>query len=75
MFNESGGRVLVAIENRDLDDFVKTAAARGVIAKVIGETGGSSLQFGPMVEVSLESLTAASENQLPEALGQGTVNA
>ena len=75
MFNESGGRVLVAIENRELDDFVKTAAARGVTAKVIGETGGSSLQFGPMVDVSLESLTVASENQLPEALGQGTVNA
>lgn len=75
MFNESGGRVLVAIENRDLDDFVKTATTRGVTAKVIGETGGSSIQFGPMVDVSLESLTAASENQLPEALGQGTVNA
>jgi len=75
MFNESGGRVLVAVENGDLDDFLETAVAKGVAAKVIGQTGGLSLEFGPTVEISLDDLIAASQNELPEALGQGTVSA
>jgi phosphoribosylformylglycinamidine synthase len=75
MFNESGGRVLVVIGTEDLDDFLKSADTNGVAATVIGKTGGSSLEFGPLVNVSLEALTAAFENQLSEALGQGTVSA
>ena len=75
MFNESGGRVLVVVGNNDLDDFLEAASAEEVTAKVIGQTGGSLLEFGPTVEISVHALIAASESQLPDALGQGTVSA
>ena len=75
MFNESGGRVLVVVGNNDLDDFLEAASAEEVTAKVIGQTGGSLLEFGPTVEISVDALIAASESQLPDALGQGTVSA
>ena len=75
MFNESGGRVLVVVSNDILEEFLEEAANKKVPAKVIGRTGGSSLDFGPAVKVPLDVLTAASFNQLPEALGQGTVSA
>ena len=57
------------------EEFLEEAANKKVPAKVIGRTGGSSLDFGPAVKVPLDVLTAASFNQLPEALGQGTVSA
>lgn len=75
MFNESGGRVLVVVSNDGLEEFLEEAANKKVAAKVIGRTGGSLLEFGPAVKVPLDVLTAASFNQLPEALGQGTVSA
>ena len=75
MFNESGGRVLVVVGNNDLDDFLEAASAEEVTAKVIGQTGGSLLEFGPTVEISVDALIAASQSQLPDALGQGTVSA
>ena len=73
--DESGGRVLVVVSNDGLEEFLEEAANKNVTAKVIGRTGGSLLEFGPSVKVPLDVLTAASFNQLPEALGQGTVSA
>jgi phosphoribosylformylglycinamidine synthase len=74
LFNESGGRVIVALSRADLESFLKESSNRGVPAQTIGSTGGSSLVLGSTIELSIVELTRASRDELPQALGQGTVS-
>jgi len=74
LFNESGGRVVVALSDSDLRSFLEESSNRGVPAQFIGRTGGPSLVLGSIVDLSVADLTRASRDALPQALGQGTVS-
>ena len=75
MFNESGGRFLAVVADELVDDFLKDANERGVPATQIGRTGGTSLNFGSEVVIPISELESAYRNELPKALGLGTVSA
>jgi len=74
LFNESGGRVIVALNRTDLESFLKETSNRGVPAQTIGNTGGPSLVLGSTINLSIDDLTRAARDELPQALGQGTVS-
>jgi len=74
LFNESGGRVIVALSDTNLESFLKESTNRGVPVQMIGRTGGSSLVLGSTIDLSIAELTSASRDELPQALGQGTVS-
>ncbi|MDG2023010.1 MAG: phosphoribosylformylglycinamidine synthase subunit PurL [Actinomycetota bacterium] len=74
LFNESGGRVIVALSPADLESFLKETSNRAVPAQMIGSTGGSSLVLGSTINLSIDDLTRAARDELPQALGQGTVS-
>ncbi|MBH30327.1 MAG: phosphoribosylformylglycinamidine synthase II [Actinobacteria bacterium] len=74
LFNESGGRVVVALSDSDLRSFLEESSNRGVPAQSIGRTGGLSLVLGSIIDLSVDDLTRASRDALPQALGQGTVS-
>ncbi len=75
IYNEAGGRVLVAVEASRVDELLASAASNGVAATVLGRAGGDRLVLGEAVDVGLDELTAAWRDELPSAIGQGTVNA
>ena len=74
LFNESGGRVIVALSRTGLESFLKETSNRGVPAQTIGNTGGSFLVLGSTINLSIDDLTRAARDELPQALGQGTVS-
>jgi phosphoribosylformylglycinamidine synthase len=74
LFNESGGRVIVALSDTNLESFLKESTNRGVPVQMIGRAGGSSLVLGSTIDLSIAELTSASRDELPQALGQGTVS-
>ena len=75
LFNESGGRVVVALNDTNLDPFLDNSRNRGVPAQIIGRTGGSSLVLGSAIDLPLDELIRSSRDELAQALGQGTVSA
>jgi phosphoribosylformylglycinamidine synthase len=75
MFNESGGRVLAVVQDELLDAFMTDASEHEVPVREIGRTGGSSLNFGSEITIPLNDLEHACRNELPEALGRGTISA
>ena len=75
LFNESGGRVVVALNDTNLDPFLDNSRNRGVPAQIIGRTGGSSLVLGSAIDLPLDELIRSSRDELAQDLGQGTVSA
>ncbi len=75
IFNEAGGRMVVSLDSAGVDEFVEAAGRSGVSATPIGTVGGDRLQLGASADVGLAELTAAWRDELPSAIGQGTVNA
>jgi phosphoribosylformylglycinamidine synthase len=67
LFSESAARAVVA--TTDVDDLLALAASRGVVAKVIGRTGGDSLVVQGQLEVSLAELRDRFEATLPTLFG------
>ena len=75
LFNESPGRVLVGVPSSATAGLLADAAEAGVAAAVIGRSGGTRLVLGSAVDLGLEQLATAWRDELPNAIGQGTVNA
>ncbi len=74
LFNESGGRVVVSVSDSHQRSFLEESSNRGVPAQSIGRSGGLSLVLGSIIDLSVDDLTRASRDALPQALGQGTVS-
>ena len=66
---------LAVVADELVDDFLKDANERDVPATQIGRTGGTSLNFGSEVVIPISELESAYRNELPKALGLGTVSA
>ena len=66
--------MIVALSPADLESFLKETSNRAVPAQMIGSTGGSSLVLGSTINLSIDDLTRAARDELPQALGQGTVS-
>lgn len=75
LFNEAGGRVLATVESSRTAELLEAAEAAGVDASVIGRVGSTQLRFGSATVVDMGELTTAWRDELPLAVGQGTVNA
>ncbi|MCK5445981.1 MAG: phosphoribosylformylglycinamidine synthase II, partial [Rhodospirillaceae bacterium] len=63
-FGEDQARYLVTTPNSQ--DLIQRAEKAGVIAAVIGTTGGQELTFGPEHAISLAELRSTHEDWLPE---------
>ena len=74
LFNETGGRVAATVEPARTAQLLDRAGAAGVEALVVGHTGGDRLLFGASVSIGIGELTTAWRDELPNAVGQGTVN-
>ncbi|MDG2113612.1 MAG: AIR synthase related protein, partial [Actinomycetota bacterium] len=75
LFNESPGRVVVTVEPDATAGLLAAASDAGVDARVIGRTGGSRLKLAVAVDIEVDELATAWRDELPRAVGQGTVNA
>ncbi len=64
-FGEDQGRYLVTVAGPQADAFAKSAAAAGVSAVRIGETGGNELKLGPARGISVASMRKAHESWFP----------
>jgi phosphoribosylformylglycinamidine synthase II len=69
LFAESAARAIVAVDPVNVDAFVALAAAHGVMLTDLGVTGGSTLSFGGLFEVSLDELSAAATSVFPALFG------
>jgi len=72
LFAETPGAVLAAASPDDVGALLADAAAAGVPAQVVGETGGDRLVIGDLVDLAVEDAHAAWRDRLPHALGSGT---
>ena len=59
LFGEAPSRILVAVEAEQLPDVLGAAAAGGVPAAAIGETGGDRLRIGGLVDLPVAELADA----------------
>lgn len=69
-FGEDQGRYLVTLPEKDLAHFLARAEMAKVPAICIGETGGKELTLGVGAPISLERLTKAHEEWLPNYMAQ-----
>jgi phosphoribosylformylglycinamidine synthase len=72
LFSESQGRALVACAPHQVERFLALAAAHGVPAAEVGETGGDRLVIeadGATIDAAVSDLRAAWSAALPLALG------
>jgi phosphoribosylformylglycinamidine synthase len=65
LFGESQGRYLVAVAPTRLTALVQRAGRAGVLARVIGTTGGDRLTVGEGQSISLADLRGLHEAWLP----------
>ena len=74
LFSESAGRVILAVEPAHLAAVLDQAAAAGVVASVIGDTGGAMLTVSvdgqPVLASSVTELHAAWADALEDALAR-----
>ncbi|MGH7844988.1 MAG: phosphoribosylformylglycinamidine synthase subunit PurL [Candidatus Binatia bacterium] len=59
LFGESQSRILVSLEEKDLDRLSEIAAEEGAPLRVIGEVGRRSLRIQSILEVPVDELRAA----------------
>lgn len=76
LFAEAPSRVVVAVAPDRVDHVRDLAGSAGVALADLGVAGGTRFRIagpgGALVDVDLESLTAAWRDRLPDALGAGT---
>jgi len=70
LFGEDQGRYVIAMDADKAGTFVIAAGEAGVVANVIGQTGGSDVTFGGE-SVSVAELKALHENWMPEYMAAG----
>ena len=64
-FGEDQGRYLLAAHEGDAAAILAAAGAAGVLARVVGRTGGDALILRAESPISVEELGATHENWLP----------
>ena len=65
LFGEEQGRYLLAVARDHLREILTDAAARGVVAREVGVTGGDALKLQGYDPISLEELRLCHESWLP----------
>jgi len=65
LFGEDQSRYLLAVDPEYLDDLLKKAGDAGVVARMIGKTGGQSLTLRGCDAICLNELTVKHEGWLP----------
>ncbi|MGH1480453.1 MAG: phosphoribosylformylglycinamidine synthase subunit PurL [Geminicoccales bacterium] len=65
LFGEDQARYLLAIDRRHLDQVLENASSAGVVARSVGQTGGSTLTLKGCDAISLSELCDLHENWLP----------
>jgi phosphoribosylformylglycinamidine synthase subunit PurL len=70
MFSESASRAIVSVSPDTEERFSTLAAAMGVTALRIGETGGPRTVLDGLVEATVGELAAAWEGAIPRLLGE-----
>ncbi|MEJ3652229.1 phosphoribosylformylglycinamidine synthase subunit PurL [Actinomycetes bacterium KLBMP 9759] len=70
LFSESAGRVLVTVDNADVERFTATAAAAGVPTVDLGRTGGTDLVIRGVSNLSLDELRDSWASTLPALFDQ-----
>ncbi len=68
LFGEDQSRYLLAVEPADLDRVLAAATAAGVIARVVGRTGGDALTLAGANAICLTELTKLHEGWLPSLM-------
>ena len=56
LFGECGPRVVMTFEERSYDSLREMAEGAGVAFKVIGKTGGDTLKWAGLFDISLKEL-------------------
>ena len=69
-FGEEPSRYVVAVEKAALADFLDRASRAGVLARVVGRTGGDELVVGRQGRIALAHLRALYEGWLPTYMGR-----
>ena len=59
LFGEAPSRILVSVAPEATSSVLNAARGAGVPACVVGETGGSRLAMGPLIDVDLMELSDA----------------
>jgi phosphoribosylformylglycinamidine synthase len=75
LFNETGGRVVIGVETEKVNDLLEEANGAGIPSETLGFSGGMKFVIGEVIDIGIDELTEAWRNELPDALGQGTVSA
>ena len=70
-FGEEPSRYVVAVAKPELGDFLDAAGRAGVLARVVGRSGGDDLVIGRRGRVPLARLRALYEGWLPAYMGEG----
>jgi phosphoribosylformylglycinamidine synthase len=70
LFGEDQARFVLAIAPVALDGVLDRARRAGVLARVIGRTGGDELTLGPRLAISLEELATIHEGALPALMAR-----
>jgi phosphoribosylformylglycinamidine synthase len=71
LFAESSSRVVLCVDEVDIDLVLEAARAVGVPATVIGRSGGDRLVVEGLVDLALSEVAAASQGRLARAVAAG----
>jgi phosphoribosylformylglycinamidine (FGAM) synthase-like enzyme len=70
LFGESASRVVVSVVSEELTRVIERAAAAGVPARVIGQTGGNRLRFAVAGQVAIDQSVDDAERVWSSAIEQ-----
>ncbi|MCB1970478.1 MAG: phosphoribosylformylglycinamidine synthase subunit PurL [Geminicoccaceae bacterium] len=70
LFGEDQARYLLAVDGVTRDEVLWAARKAGVIARVVGETGGDGLTLGQTDAIPLDRLREAHEGWMPAFMGR-----
>jgi phosphoribosylformylglycinamidine synthase len=69
LFSESVARVVVAVEQRYVEEVLGLAREHGTPVTRLGTVGGDALEVAGQLSIPVEQLRAASEATLPALFG------
>jgi phosphoribosylformylglycinamidine synthase len=69
LFSESAARALVAVRPGREDAFLASCVAAGVLATVLGRSGGTALQVAGLFDIEAAELSEARRRTLPALFG------
>ena len=69
LFSETPGRILVAIESAEVDNFVGRAIDCEITTTRLGKTGGDDLNFENLFSISISEMRKVNSETLPRLFG------